>query len=301
MPDNPLVEVFGYPVADMSREARSHRLGRLCPFGNPSGPNCTKTSATDPLGVCTIRNGTDLAVTCPIRLRQENVIISDAAEFFFPGRSYVALTEVSLKDINGKAAGNIDIVLAVLDENKKVVDFGAIEVQAVYITGNVGSVFRAYMADPATNYQMDWPRKNYPKPDYLSSSRKRLLPQLLFKGGILNSWGKKTAVIVHRGFFEQLPKLETVDPSEAEMAWFVYDLEVNGTTGRYHLVRSDVRYTRFESALNTISVPVPGEMSKFMSRLESRIKKGRFNGAPSSTPIEPSVEPQARVLEEEAR
>lgn len=150
MPDNPLIEVFGYPVADMSQEARSHRLGRLCPFGNPSGPNCTKTSATDPLGVYTIRNGTDLR-------------------------------------------------------------------------------------------------------------------------------------------------------SEAEMAWFVYDLEVNGTTGRYQLDRSDVRYTRFETALNTISVPVPGEMSKFMNGLESRIKKGRFNGAPSSSLIEPSVEPQTQVWEDEAR
>ena len=82
------------------------------------------------------------------------------------------------------------------------------------------------------------------------------------------------------------------------MAWFVYDLEVNETTGRYHLARSTVRYTRFETALNTISVPVPGEMSKFMSTLESRIKKGRFNGMPSSTPIEPAVEPQAQIWEE---
>jgi len=35
---------------------------------------------------------------------------------------------------------------------------------------------------------------NYPRPDYLSSSRKRLAPQLIFKGGIINAWGKKTAV-----------------------------------------------------------------------------------------------------------
>lgn len=298
MPDNPLVEVFGYPVADMSQDASRHRSGRLCPYGNPSGPSCTKTSATDPLGVCTIRDGKNLAVTCPVRLREGNMILSDAASFFFPGQPYVALTEVSLKDINNKAAGNIDIVLAVLDDNKKVVDFGAIEVQAVYISGNVGSVFRAYMTDPATNHQLEWPRKNYPKPDYLSSSRKRLLPQLLFKGGILNSWGKKTAVIVHRGFFEQLPSLETVDRSEAEMAWFVYDFEVNETTGRYHLARHMVRYTLFETALNTISVSAPGEMSKFMNTLESRIKKGRFNGMPASSPIEPAVEPQAQVWEE---
>ena len=42
---------------------------------------------------------------------------------------------------------------------------------------------------------MDWTSQpNYPRPDFLSSSRKRLAPQLMFKGGILNYWEKKMAV-----------------------------------------------------------------------------------------------------------
>jgi len=72
---------------------------------------------------------------------------------------------------------------------------------------------------------MEWPAKNYPKPDYLSSSRKRLAPQLIFKGGILHQWQKKMAVVVHRGFFDELPELETVNEEQAEIAWFVYDLK----------------------------------------------------------------------------
>ena len=45
----------------------------------------------------------------------------------------------------------------------------------------------------------DWAvsRKKVPRPDYLSSSRKRLAPQLIFKGGILKTWGRKQAVAVH--------------------------------------------------------------------------------------------------------
>jgi hypothetical protein len=145
MPKNPLAEVFGYPVDNMSQDAVNHRQGRLCPYNNSSGLNCTKNSATDPLGVCTIFEGDRLVVTCPIRLRQDLKIVADAANFFFPGMRYVALTEARLKDKHGKSAGNIDVVIAALDDTDEIVDFGAVEVQAVYISGNVSKIFKEYM------------------------------------------------------------------------------------------------------------------------------------------------------------
>jgi hypothetical protein len=191
MPKNPLAEAFGYPIGNMSQEAIDHREGRLCPYHNSSGLNCTKNSATDPLGVCTIVTGDKLAITCPVRLRQDLLVVADAARFFFPaGTRYVALTEARLNDVHRKSAGNIDIVIVALDEHNQISDFGAVEVQAVYISGNVGRAFKEYMKDPAVNYSMEWPTKNYPTPDYLSSSRKRLAPQLIYKGGILNKWKK---------------------------------------------------------------------------------------------------------------
>ncbi len=291
MPKNPLAEVFGYPVSNMAQDAINHRAGRLCPYHNPSGLNCTKTSATDPLGVCSILDGDKLVVTCPVRLRQDLIILADAAHFFFPGKRYVALTEARLKDGNGKSAGNIDIVLAVLDEHDRVVDFGAIEVQAVYISGNVRNVFNEYMKDPAAHYAMDWPSKNYPSPDYLSSSRKRLVPQLMFKGGILHEWGNKMAVVVQRGFFDQLPPLQEVDEHNADIAWLIYDLEYNAAANHYNLQRSSIRYTRFENALSAIATPTIGYINDFVAYLEDRIKKGKISGAPSPSSLEPTVEP----------
>jgi hypothetical protein len=86
----PLAEIFGYPVDNMSQEAVDHRQGRLCPYHNPSGLNCTKSSVTDPLGVCTIFDGDKLVITCPVRLRQDLLIVADAANFFFSKRQYVA-------------------------------------------------------------------------------------------------------------------------------------------------------------------------------------------------------------------
>lgn len=224
-PLHPLAEVFGFPVTDMSQSANRHRTKRLCPFNNKV-PNCTKDKAQDPLGVCGILHETDIAITCPIRFRQGWLTADDAAEFFFaPDAKWTTLTEVRLKDADGGSAGNIDMVLCAYDRAGKVYDFGALEIQAVYISGNIRTPFEHYMEAPASRRHMDWTRQpNYPRPDYLSSSRQRLAPQIIFKGGILNAWGKKTAVALNSGFFRTLPNLPEVSKADADMAWLVYDL-----------------------------------------------------------------------------
>jgi hypothetical protein len=289
MPKNPLAEVFGFPVDNMSNEAINHRRGRLCPFHNSSGINCTKSSATDPIGVCTIFDGKNIVSTCPIRFREDFQIVADAADFFFPRSNYVAVTEARLKDLNGKSAGNIDIVIAAIDSKGEVVDFGAVEVQAVYITGNVRNVFEKYMENPKKNHNMEWPAKNYPSPDYLSSSRKRLAPQLIYKGGILHKWGRKMAVVVDENFFAQLPELEEVDKESADIAWMIYGFQKKGE--RYSLRRKGIRYTRFENALATITTPQVGNVNDFVEYLEERIAKGKTMGVPTSSGISPDVEP----------
>ena len=208
---HPLAEVFGFAAADMSANANRHRTKRLCPFNNIV-PNCTKDKAQNPLGVCSVFYEGEVVITCPIRFRQSWMIADDAADFFFaPDATWTTLTEVRLKDADGGSAGNIDIVLCAYDKAGKVYDFGALEVQAVYISGNVRNPFEHYMEAPAKRCGMDWTtEENYPRPDYLSSSRKRLAPQLIFKGGIINAWGKKSAVALNKGFFNTLPKLPEV-------------------------------------------------------------------------------------------
>ena len=291
MPRNPLAEVFGYPVDNLSPEAVRHRTGNLCPFHNSSGINCTKNSTSSPLGVCSIWEGSRLAVTCPIRFRQDYVIVSDAAEFFFPGKRYRAVSEVRLDDVNGKSAGNIDIVIAEINDKNEVVDFGALEVQAVYISGNVSTAFEYYMNNPAANHAMEWPKRKYPRPDYLSSSRKRLAPQLIYKGAILHNWQKKIAVAVHSGFFAQLPRMEEVDESSAEIAWFIYDIVKGHEGGQFRLVRQETQFTRFESALATITTPSVGSLEKFMKKLSGRVRRGKLMGQPPDGSVPPEVLP----------
>jgi hypothetical protein len=239
LPKNPLAEVFGYPTDNMTPEAIRHREKRLCPFNNKV-PNCTKDKAGDPLGVCSIFEGNSSTITCPVRFRQDWLITDDAAAFIFPpDAKWTTLVEVRLNDKHGKSAGNIDVVLVSYDERGRVTDFGSCEVQAVYISGNVRAPFEYYMQDPKAHADMDWSGKPiYPRPDYLSSSRKRLAPQLLFKGGIFHAWGKKQTVAIHRNFFNTLPQMSAVDEKDADLAWLIYDLEHNAAENLYKLKKA---------------------------------------------------------------
>jgi hypothetical protein len=270
----PLAEVFGHLVEDKSAKANRYRSLRLCPFNNKV-PNCTKDKAKNPLGVCSIYYQKKPVITCPVRFREEWLITDDAAAFFFKeSATWSSLTEVRLNDAQGKIAGSIDVVLAAYDDDGRVYDFGALEVQAVYISGNVRDPFEYYMKDPGGRAALDWSTQpNYPRPDYLSSSRKRLVPQLLFKGGILHSWRKKTAVALSKGFYDTLPPMKGVSKEKAEIAWLIYDLELieNDGSKRYALRKIDEVFTEFEPALLTMTRPSPGKIENFINLLQEKL------------------------------
>jgi Restriction endonuclease NotI len=276
----PLAEVFGHLTTDHTGTANRYRSHRLCRFNNKV-PNCTKDKAADPLGVCSIYHENHPVITCPIRFREDWIITDDAADFFFDeGTTWSSLTEVRLNESDGKSAGNIDVVLVAYDERGKVYDFGALEVQAVYISGNVCDPFAYYMEQPSERGAMDWStRPNYPRPDYLSSSRKRLAPQLVFKGGILHNWEKKIAVAMDKNFFATLPSLKRVPKAQADIAWFIYDLELGTDKGteprKYSLKKVDEVFTEFEVALRSITTPSPGRVEDFIRLLQGKLDKER--------------------------
>jgi hypothetical protein len=284
----PLAEVFGFPIDNMSAVADRYRTNKLCPFNNKV-PNCTKDKANDPLGVCSIFEADSTAITCPIRFRENWIIADDAADFFFPGKTnWTSLTEVKLKDRYGKSAGNIDLVLVAYDTHGKITNFGALEIQGVYISGNVRNPFEYYMKNPTDRGDMNWRgKKNYPGPDYLSSSRKRLAPQLIFKSGILDAWGKRTAVALDQGFFNTLPKLEEIPKSKAGIAWLVYDLVRNKKSNRFVLELKRTVYTAFAESLEKITRSDPGNMEDFVSVLQEKLDEKLNNGTePSNQTIE---------------
>ncbi|WP_084542995.1 NotI family restriction endonuclease [Deinococcus murrayi] len=155
-----------------------------------------------------------------------------------------------------KSAGNIDYVLAHIDttvvgsrylSDYHVNAYAALEVQAVYISGNVRNPFEAYMG------RASWDGSNPPRPDWLSSSRKRLVPQLAWKGSVLHAWMKPIAVCVQAAFWDTMPYLSSVTTSDTasaayqEMAWVITDLERQGRI--YRLRHIQTLYSEFEKTL----------------------------------------------------
>lgn len=271
-PQHPLAEVFGFPTYNHSPEALRHRRTKICPYNNKVR-SCTKDKAVDPLGVCSIFDEKgEPTITCPIRFRENWRIAEDAAAFFFhSATSWTSLTEIRLKDKNGRSAGNIDIVLVSYDDSGKLLDFGSLEVQAVYISGNIRNPFNRYMAHHEQHGPLVWTGPNYPRADYLSSSRKRLVPQLLYKGNILKQWRKKQAVALHHSLYATLPDLPEINPRDADIAWFLYRLDHDAQANRFLLVKDRVVYTAFEPAMLKITMAQAGSSDAFITMLQTKL------------------------------
>lgn len=115
---------------------------------------------------------------------------------------------------------------------------------------------------------MAWEGPNFPRPDYLSSSRKRLAPQLLFKGGIINTWGKRQAVALQTAFYDTLPPLPRLsNVEEADMLWLLYDLEDSGN-GQLHLKLNDTVFTQSDGAMGQLMKAKPGSLDHFVVTLQ---------------------------------
>lgn len=285
-PRQPMAEIFGFPIHTTLEEATRYRQHRLCPFNNKV-PNCTKDKADSPLGVCSVfTSDGKFAITCPVRFREKWLIASDAADFFFSeGVTWTSLTEVRLADAHGQSAGNIDVVLVAYDEQGRITDYGSLEVQAVYISGNVRKPFEHFTA--TGDKEMDWTgEKDFPRPDFLSSSRKRLAPQLLYKGGILHHWGRKMAVALDQPFFETLPQLTEVPKDQAEMVWLIYNIVPSPDNETLVLTRYKKIYTKFEAAIFTITTAVPGDEKRFIKRLQTSLD-ARLKGEAQTTAPDP--------------
>lgn len=279
---NPLAEVFGFPIFNTSDKAKRYRDKKLCPFNNKV-PNCTKDKANNPLGVCSVNHGSNHVIICPVRFREDWIIVENAARFLFGEKqNWTSLTETKLTDKNGQSAGNIDFVVVSYNEKGQLLDFGSLEVQGVYISGNLRNPFDAFIEAPSTSFE--WKASyNYPKPDYLSSSRKRLVPQMLYKGGIFKSWNKKQAVALQKSFFETLPQLPQVKKEKADIAWFLYDLVLDKSAKKYNLTLVDTVYTEFEPALLKITTAEPGNINDFIALLQDKLDE-RLEGNPPEAP-----------------
>lgn len=251
MPGQPLSEVFGFPVDNDSPEAERYRQNRLCPYNNKV-PNCTKDSVTNPLGICSIFHGEELAITCPVRLRQDWIIADQAASFFFtPGTKWTTLLEVRLKDKHGRSAGNIDVVIVAYNGQGHIVDYGGlhVQVQAPSFSAQTEETIYGSMAS-----------------------------QTFFSGTVLRAWGKKQAVALQSYFYDTLPELPTTEPSNSDMAWLIYDLQYEAVDDRYLIRLHKTVHTKFDSVMELLAPddihwPETGSEQEFVNYLYTRMEE----------------------------
>lgn len=227
----------------MADQALRHRDGRgeppLCPFQDDQ--TCNKVG-----GVCGIRRYSnddgriddaldEMVVTCPKRFEQDNMLLrwfSDIVGFDYKETRVAREVPFMEGTQTGKAAGKIDFVVAMDDHNR--LAWHGLEIQAVYFSGeNMEHDFLCLVNDSLE--RPPFPQK-IRRPDWRSSSAKRLMPQLLLKGPILRRWNAKLAVCVDPRFFDAIGGPST-DPSHdldsGEVIWLIPEFAMTETGNRY--------------------------------------------------------------------
>jgi len=196
----------------------------------------------------------------------------DAAKIAFgAGVKCVAVPEVRVLDVmkkNGKRKkiGKVDFLLAQI-EHDKAVDFAALEVQAVYMSGkSIRPFFDRYIR---TGELSDEGKR---RPDFRSSAQKRLMPQLALKVPIFRRWGKRFFVATDNMFFAELPVMRPQSPDNGEVTWLTYAFE-SQSGGGYVMRPSTVVHTLWDDVEIALREGVAPEKAEVLAQLTESARR----------------------------
>ncbi|MBI1262172.1 MAG: hypothetical protein GC184_10645 [Rhizobiales bacterium] len=261
-------EIFGYGVEDLSATARKARIEKHCPFR--SSP-CTKASKSDPIGICSISDGQEAASLCPVRFVEDNRIFNDAARIAFgEGALFGVFPEVRILKIESedeapdRKIGKVDYILGRIVDGK-VVDFAAVEVQAVYFSGGET---RSPMNFFLENDHLDLKNSDR-RPDFRSSAQKRLIPQLQLKVPVFRRWGKKFFVVVDTQFFNALPNFSSTSQGNTEITWLSYPIKKVGAN--YSMQNANIIYSEWDEVQNALREGIPPDPSEIVEELQAKL------------------------------
>ncbi len=249
-----------------------------CPF-QQSQPKCNKKG-----GVCSLRRyaqsedgriGVPVGghvIVCPARFEEDRLLVLWLAEIvgFAPADALIAREVPFMQGTNtNKPAGKIDLVVA-KTSNGGVLWHG-LEIQAVYFSGSgMGSEFDSLRDD--THETPPFPTANR-RPDWRSSSAKRLMPQLQIKAPTLRRWGSKVAVAVDRPFFESVggpSPNRSHDLNDGDIIWLVPELVRDG--GQHRLSRWHWEVLTLEASSDKLLAASTIRREVFEQTLLSKLK-----------------------------
>jgi hypothetical protein len=191
-------EFFGFSPEDKSKEAAGYRKSKDCPF---VGGRCIKRFKSGTTsGACALKPVTSgPVICCPNRMYAENYrILLDVARTCFGPEARLCKTSKDAKgdgfDVQvfgkrwgkelrlpnrGKGGGYfVDWVLALVDVNRKLKEFVAVEVQTMDTTGSyeaqINSLYKGETPSTTSKAGINW-----------ENVSKRILPQIIYKGHVL--------------------------------------------------------------------------------------------------------------------
>lgn len=234
-----IAEWYGHPFLELSPHDR-RRFSEVALTGQEPPPcpfrsmPCNKRG-----GVCTIQpyepDGDRIShaagypvIVCPVRFEQEQMLIRWLAEVvgFSPETAFVAREiPFMLGTKTRKPAGKIDLVVA---QDQHVLAWFGLEIQAVYFSGPGMDIEFEALRDSQSDRPL-FPR-HVRRPDWRSSSAKRLAPQLQIKGPTLRRWHSKIAVAVDKPFFASIggpSDTPSHDLDSGDVIWLVPELSGN--------------------------------------------------------------------------
>ena len=195
-------EIFGYPLANQSMEARQVRERHLCPFRNVL---CDKKSRLldVPFGVCSVQARAGTRVICPRRFDEGGSlpgvprVLEDVAKHYFGDtNNIVVFAETRLPNV-----GNIDFVIVKHRAMRpEIDDFVAVEIQADSTTGT-GELVRAFQEFASDGYMAD---RHYRFGANTYDSIKRAVTQLMNKGMVYEKWRTKCYWVIQEYLYANL-------------------------------------------------------------------------------------------------
>jgi len=269
-----IAEIFGFKADNGDPALWASRENRTCPFRHSQ---CTKASRTDPLGVCSIEQGAQKAIVCPVRFLEDRDIFARASYLAFgAGAPYTVVPEVPfLRTPEGRRVAKFDFVL-VRHDGPAILDFCVLENQAVYFSGpEIRTEFREYMRSRAVPDPTQGRR-----PDYRSSSLKRLMPQLMIKvPWVRQRWGKYFFVATDAGFFGWMQGLqEQADITNSEVTWLIYELRHETGANLYRLTYVRPAFTLLSDSMASLTAGRALSRAEFEAELSRRLRRGARGG-----------------------
>ncbi len=287
MPRYGIAEWFGMPLVSLSPQERANvalcALGRENPLPCPFKPGLSLCSKAG--GVCSIqlydegdngRIGESLGIpviTCPARFEQDYLLVGWLAEIvgFSPDEAKIAREIPFMQSVTtNKPAGKIDLVVAKTERDR--LEWYGLEIQAVYFSGpGMSSQFEILGTDEGTV-------PPYPdhirRPDWRSSSAKRLMPQLQVKVPTVRRWNSKIAVAVDYPFFESIggPSASpTQDINDGDIIWLVPELSWDSNENRFLLQRGHWEVLTLEDSANKLLAARTVARDSFETALRERL------------------------------